>query len=204
MCLVVDVWRVEDLAILFTADQHFGHFNIIRHCDRPFADSVEMDRFMTERWNERVGAGDTVYVVGDLMFRMRVHPSVYLDKLKGRKHLIVGNHDKQWMKKVELGDYFESVSQMLTIGDGAHKVTLCHYPMISWDGVRSGAFHVYGHIHNNTGDFYWPLLSRMPNALNAGVEVNDYYPVTIDEMIVNNEKHKERYSEKNGEVLYKQ
>jgi calcineurin-like phosphoesterase family protein len=67
--------------------------------------------------------------------------------------------------------------------------------MMSWDGVRRGAFHVYGHIHNNTGDFYWPLLCRMANALNAGVDINNYYPVTIEEMIANNERHKERYRE---------
>jgi calcineurin-like phosphoesterase family protein len=87
---------------------------------------------------------------------------------------------------------------MITIGDGSRKITLCHYPMMSWEGVRRGAYHVYGHIHNNTGDFYWPLLSKMPNALNAGVEINDYYPVTIEEMIVNNMKHIERYNNEIG------
>jgi calcineurin-like phosphoesterase family protein len=176
--------------IYFTADQHFGHFNIIKHCNRPFENSYEMDQFMIARWNERVNANDTVYVVGDLMFRTGMHPSIYLDKLMGKKHLIIGNHDKYWMKKVNLDDYFESVSQMLIISDDSHKITLCHYPMMSWEGVRRGAYHVYGHIHNNTGDFSWPLLSKMPNALNAGVDINDYYPVTIENMIINNEKHK--------------
>ena len=29
--------------VFFTADLHFGHANIIRHCARPFADVEEMD-----------------------------------------------------------------------------------------------------------------------------------------------------------------
>jgi calcineurin-like phosphoesterase family protein len=88
--------------IYFTADQHFGHFNIIKHCSRPFENSHEMDQLMIARWNERVKANDTVYIVGDLMFRASAHPSTYLDKLNGKKHLIVGNHDRQWMKKLTL------------------------------------------------------------------------------------------------------
>ena len=30
-------------SVWFTADFHFGHFNIIRYCNRPFANSEEMD-----------------------------------------------------------------------------------------------------------------------------------------------------------------
>lgn len=29
--------------IYFTADTHFGHCNVIRFCDRPFASAEEMD-----------------------------------------------------------------------------------------------------------------------------------------------------------------
>ncbi len=40
----------------FTADTHFGHANIIRHCDRPFASIEEMDDELIRRINERVSA----------------------------------------------------------------------------------------------------------------------------------------------------
>jgi calcineurin-like phosphoesterase family protein len=150
-----------------------------------------MDSFMMDKWNERVGQHDTVYVIGDLMFRAAKNPTEYLSNLKGRKHLIAGNHDKSWMNKVDMDAFFESVSLMQTISDGSHKITLCHYPMMTWNGVRRGAYHIYGHIHNNTGDFYWPLLFKMPQALNAGVEINNYTPVTLAEMIENNRAFKE-------------
>ena len=55
--------------IFFTADHHFGHANIIRHCSRPFHSVEEMDGALLERWNAAVGQQDTVYILGDLFFR---------------------------------------------------------------------------------------------------------------------------------------
>jgi calcineurin-like phosphoesterase family protein len=48
--------------IFFTADQHFGHKNIIKYCNRPFSSVEEMNKVMIDRWNEIVGKEDTVYV----------------------------------------------------------------------------------------------------------------------------------------------
>jgi len=35
----------------FTADEHYGHANIIRYCDRPFASVEEMDAEIIQRNN---------------------------------------------------------------------------------------------------------------------------------------------------------
>ena len=51
--------------IYFTADTHFGHYNVIRFCDRPFASAEEMDKAMIQNWNDRVTGNDTVYILGD-------------------------------------------------------------------------------------------------------------------------------------------
>ena len=40
--------------IYFTGDQHFGHANIIKHCNRPFSSIDEMDKSLLEKWNKRV------------------------------------------------------------------------------------------------------------------------------------------------------
>jgi calcineurin-like phosphoesterase family protein len=87
----------------FTSDQHFGHFNIIRLCSRPFETVEEMDEALLSKWNAKVKADDTVYILGDLFFRAaKVEP--ILKALNGRKHIIVGNHDHTWMKRVEASD----------------------------------------------------------------------------------------------------
>ncbi len=49
----------------FTADHHFGHANIIRYCNRPFASAEEMDATLVHLWNETVGRDDIVYHLGD-------------------------------------------------------------------------------------------------------------------------------------------
>ena len=84
----------------YTSDLHLGHANVIRHCDRPFADADEMDAALINNWNAKVHRNDTVYIVGDFLFRAKRPAEGYLSSLKGKKHLIIGNHDKYWMKKI--------------------------------------------------------------------------------------------------------
>lgn len=175
----------------YTSDLHLGHANVISHCDRPFADADEMDAALIQNWNAKVHRNDTVYIVGDFLFRAKRPAEEYLSELKGKKHLIIGNHDKYWMKKVNLEKWFESVSLMLFVHDSGRTATLCHYPMMSWPGMSKGGFMVYGHIHNNTNADYWPLIASRSQMLNAGVDINSFEPVSLDEMIENNRCFKE-------------
>ena len=47
-----------------------------------------------KRWNKKVTNGDDVYILGDIGSRGYQNMHVELiAQLKGRKHLIVGNHD---------------------------------------------------------------------------------------------------------------
>lgn len=178
--------------ILFTSDLHFGHANIIRHCNRPFCDVEEMDETLIANWNAKVTKSDTVYILGDLIFRSKKPPEEYLSRLPGKKHLVVGNHDKAWMKKVELSKWFESVEMMKYFSDGQHKLTLCHYPMMTWPFANHDGWMVYGHIHENTSMDYWPLIERSERMLNAGVDINGFAPVSFEEMQQNNLKHRSR------------
>jgi calcineurin-like phosphoesterase family protein len=167
-----------------------AHANIIRHCKRPFSSVAEMDEIMLDKWNCRIGQRDTVYILGDLFFRNAVPSDEFLKRMNGEKHLIVGNHDKDWMKRTDLSTFFESVTHMIEISDGAHKLTLCHYPMMTWNGIAKGSYMIHGHIHNNTEAEYFSLVCSMPNLLNAGVDINGYQPVTFKELLENNEKFK--------------
>ncbi len=177
--------------IYYTADLHLGHANVISHCNRPFSDADEMDAALIENWNSKVYKNDTVYIVGDFLFRAKRSAEEYLSTLKGKKHLLIGNHEKYWIKKVDLSAWFESVSTMLSIHDGDRLVTLCHYPMMTWPGVSKGGYMVYAHIHNNVNAAYWPLIKANVLMLNAGVDINGFAPSTLDELIVNNNAFKE-------------
>ena len=174
--------------IYFTADAHFGHANIIKMCGRPFPDVEAMNEALIERWNDRVNGGDTVYIVGDMFFRCQ-SPERILARLKGKKKLITGNHDGSWMNSVEIDRYFVSVDRYLEISDGAHALTLCHYPLLTWNHAKR-SYMIHGHIHANTDADFWPLLRSRDNVLNAGVDINGYAPVPFDELLENNRRFK--------------
>ena len=182
--------------IFFTADLHLGHANIIKHCDRPFSSVEEMDERLISAWNSRVRPNDTVYILGDLIFRSTASPDSYLCQLRGKKHLILGNHDKDWVKKADMSQHFVSVERFAEISTGKHKITLCHYPLMSWNQIAKGSYMIHGHIHNNRDAIYFPLMREMPNLLNAGVEINNYRPVKFDELVKNNENFKAREDDK--------
>lgn len=175
----------------FTSDLHLGHANIIKLCNRPFSSVEEMDETLTANWNARVKDSDNVYILGDLMYRNTIPPNDYLKRLKGKKHLIVGNHDSSWMKNADMDKYFVSVDDMLYIATGKEQCVLCHYPMMSWPHYHK-SFMVFGHIHNNTDQAFWKLIEQSDVMFNAGVDVNYFFPVTFDEMVKNNEEFKRK------------
>lgn len=175
--------------VFFTADTHFGHANIIRFCNRPFDSVEEMNEALISNWNSRVRGNDTVFIVGDMMFRCP-EPELILKRLKGKKRLIVGNHDSSWMNKVDLTKFFYSVDPYLEISDGQHALTLCHYPLLSWKHQKR-SYMIHGHIHADTSMDYWPQIASRDNLLNAGCDINNYMPVTFDELFENNRAFKQ-------------
>lgn len=113
-----------------------------------------------------------------------------LKRLKGKKRLIVGNHDGSWMTKFDYARYFFSVDKFLETSDGKRSLTLCHYPMLSWKHAKR-SYMIHGHIHNDTRADFWPLIAARENVLNAGVDINSFMPVTFDELLENNRHFKE-------------
>ena len=130
---------------LYISDLHFGHENVIRYDGRPFSDTAEMHRILVENWNNAVKYDDEVYILGDFAWK-NAEGLEALSELKGRKFLILGNHDKP---TEEMKPYFEWIKDHAVITDGTDCVVLCHYPIAHWCNQYSGAVHLYGHVHNN-------------------------------------------------------
>ena len=168
----------------YIADTHFGHENIIKLCGRGFGSVAEMDAVMITRWQEKVRPNDDVFVVGDFAYRNKTSVSTYLEQLPGIKHLLVGNHDSELLANKNALGAFASVDKLLEVRDASMNchVTLCHYPLVEWSGFYNGSYHVYGHLHNVKKQSY-QLMKQVERALNASVEIVDYIPRTLAELI---------------------
>ncbi|OYV28372.1 MAG: hypothetical protein B7Z79_13075 [Thiomonas sp. 20-64-9] len=88
------------MTTFFTADQHFGHANILKYeadsrkNDKgiTFRSVEQMNEAIVDRWNAVVAPGDTVYSLGDFSYKLHTIGE-YLPHLNGRVILITGNHD---------------------------------------------------------------------------------------------------------------
>ena len=170
----------------FTADLHFGHANIIKHCNRPFATAEEMDEALIANWNNTVTVRDEVYILGDLTMLPALKAHEYLTRLNGRKYFIRGNHDKFLKGFEQYESDFDWIKDYFVLRTNTHRLVLFHFPIIEWDQYYRGAIHLYGHVHNSATSA--ALLQGLKGlAFNVGVDVNEFKPVSITEIIKRSE-----------------
>jgi len=156
--------------VWFTSDHHFGHRNLVEKiADRPFSSIEEMDEELIRRWNFLVHPRDLVYHLGDFAWQS---VAIYADRLNGTKQLIKGNHDRE--KDSKYREYFAWVGDYKRIKFHDRKLTLFHYPILSWQGKHRGDWHLYGHTHNSI----IPLIG----SCEVSVDAWNYYPISFDQL----------------------
>lgn len=151
----------------FTSDQHFFHKKILEYCpDRKGSTVAEMNELLLQAWNDKVGQDDTVYHLGDVSFGGHDETLDILNRLHGKIHLVLGNHDKL-MKTEKIRQRFESVQEYKTLKlDGSH-IVLFHFPIESWDRRSYNSWHLHGHVHHNTSHGGVPAVA---NRMDVGVD----------------------------------
>lgn len=171
----------------YIADTHFGHDNIRMLSERPFKSVGEMDKTIIDNWNNKVTDDDDVYILGDFSYKGE-NPIEYLKKLKGKKHLIVGNHDTKLLKDKNCKRYFVEIVDMKMVNDDGTQIVLCHYPLVEWNGYYRNVLHFFGHVHNTFRSETTKYAMGMKNAYNVGVDVIGFAPCTLKEIINKKEK----------------
>ena len=193
----------------YISDLHFYHKNIISQMDkRPFSSLEKMHEYMISQWNRKVRNNDEVIILGDLGFMDGETANALLDRLHGKKYLIIGNHDRQFLedkafdrrKFIWIRDYAE-------LRDNKRTVILSHYPIVCYNGQyrktpegEPKRYMLYGHVHNTheeklINDFINAARSttvvrddgstqQVPsNMINTFCMFSDYQPLTLDEWI---------------------
>lgn len=134
--------------LFFVSDTHFFHKNILKFCPdtRRGADHLEMTELMVKAWNEKVKPGDTVYHLGDVSFGRIEESDALLKRLNGNIHLVQGNHDKGVVNNY-VAKRWSSVQPYLRLSVGRQLIIMFHYPIVEWDSMHYGSWHLYGHVH---------------------------------------------------------
>jgi len=149
----------------FTADEHFGHTNIIKYTNRPFSNVDEMNHTIISKNNEVVTNSDVVIHVGDFTLASKDFAATMIKQLNGQHIFIDGNHD-YW-----LGGKSKQVWEKTIKGQ---HIVCCHFPMYSWPRSHFGSWLCYGHHH---GNFSVPC-----KAVDVGVDTNNFYPYSFEQL----------------------
>lgn len=153
----------------FTADEHFGHKNIIRYCNRPFSCLGEMHSEIIKRHNACVQHDDTVVHLGDFSIQERKTTLALIAKLNG-SHIFLGGkpitHDK-W-----IGQSQQSQIRIFKLQE--RYIIACHYAMRIWPLSYYNSWHIYGHSYGR--------LNSSGKSYDVGVDCNNFTPVSFQQL----------------------
>lgn len=164
---------------------HFGDPWMAKH--RGFQDEFYHDEHLIEQYNSVVSKKDLVYILGDITME---NPEYYyqLDRLNGRKIVVLGNHDRP--KDVsELLNYVESAAGMINY----KRCILTHCP-IHPNEVSFCRLNIHAHIHHISklddchvrekyGDFSDTPVSTINKYYNVDAKLIDFKPKTLEQIL---------------------
>ncbi len=157
--------------IYVISDTHFCHTNILKFKDSNgelvrgrFSNLQEMHDCIITNWNETVREQDIIYHLGDVYFGKKKEFQNIWKQLKGRKRLIVGNHDD--IKEIAKNNYFQKIYTWRVFDN----CILTHIP-IHCDSIINGKINIHGHLHERKLEHPY---------YNVSVECTDYKPVDIE------------------------
>ena len=151
-----------------------------------------MNRGLVANINARVGPGDTLWCLGATGFSAAA--ATYLrnarwfrDQIRCRTIFFVwGNHDDRRIR-----DLFTATYDQVEIREGPARLTLNHYPMLTWNGqhhasVAEPNIHLYGHVHAVYQKEPETSPLRDPDAwpaLDVGFDGHDYHVWSLQEIL---------------------
>lgn len=170
-----------------TADTHYNHFNIIKYCNRPFVTLEEMNEVLIRNHNSRVKPEDEIYFIGDFAFKNSIGGKIgeglpikaedILKRLNGRFIFVRGNHDRNNSLNV--------ITESLIIRYGNYKYNLVHNP--EYADIHY-PINFCGHVHQSWKFKRIKKEGGFTDIINVGVDVNNFMPKTIEELLGNYHK----------------
>lgn len=178
-------WVYGNEQVVFTADTHAFHANIIKYCNRPFSCVDDMNIAMANNINLVLAKGGFLYHLGDWSFghgraqafRDMIRPDINII-------LIFGNHDVKSRKDRNFTSLFSDVFDMLDRKINGQHIVMCHYAMRTWCKMHYGTWHCFGHSHGTLP------IDYTARSMDVGVDTHDFRPYTFNEVkqVMENER----------------
>lgn len=172
--------------VFFIGCLHFGHEWMAKY--RNFQDSFYHDEHMITQWNMNVGRKDLVYILGDVTMENSDH-YYQLDRLNGRKKVVLGNHDLS--KHVpELLKYVDEVAGMVD-----YKGFILSHPPIHPSEISFCRGNIHAHIHHVNKLYDCSVYDRYDDSrlglryptnhkyINVDAKLLDFQPLSLDNAI---------------------
>lgn len=190
----------------FLGDTHFHHSNLVRGTSlwenkdrcRNFDSVEEHDAVLIDNINKVVKQNDILYHLGDVA--MGGYQNVYNFRkqiIVKTIHLLLGNHDIgiRHNKIIETEDgyinsqnLFTTVDKLLTKKINGQDMTLCHFPLRSWEKGSQGSWNIHGHCHGTLIPFMSEFKNKEGNRdcfkqLDVGIDTHkEFMPYHFDEI----------------------
>lgn len=153
--------------IYIIADTHFGDDNI-----KIFENRKVSDNEIIDRWNEVINEDDTIYVLGDFAISNKRYVSEILERLKGYKILVKGNHDCLSYKDYLHAGFDEVYFHPIIVDDFW---IMSHEPLYMNNSMPYA--NIFGHVHAN------PIYKDYSNHhFCVCVERINYTPIPFDDI----------------------
>ena len=166
----------------FSSDWHLGHGGVIKFSDRPFVSTQEMNSTILKNMYSVLKKGDILYYLGDLAWSKSAYYRAFDELPDGVDFVwVLGNHDKKEWKQFE--HRATQVVDLKEIYIGKNPVTLCHYPMLTWNKSHYNAWMLYGHHHANSHGCNQIKEKSIGKMLNVNCEFNNYMPYSENDII---------------------
>jgi len=160
----------------FVADLHFSNAGILYfHPERRNACGVTLeelqedkkaaiekhDEWLINLWNNTVAKCDNVYILGDFCLGNKERTEEILKRLKGKKYLVRGNHDKscngleryfEWVGDIKEVKFTHNQYEFIDPNE-TFCVECCHYPLLTWNRRPDGTVNLHGHCHGTIDEF---------------------------------------------------
>ncbi len=170
------------MAIYFTGDTHFNHDKDFIWQPRGFQNVEKMNETIIKNWNDVITDNDEVYHLGDFFLGEQSEINKILHRLKGKIHLIIGNHDTD--SRIE---FYKNHPKIIEIAYAtrlkiANKtLMLSHYPMLTAnydDKPKKAVYCLHGHIHSKEKHF-----DDLPYLYNVGCDAQNCKPRLAEDVI---------------------